>query len=88
MSCGAEGFAARRQYIIVWRGNVRRDMPGPDAKSPQERMQNSAVCKHVNKRLIARDDDAEYWECLDCGEIFEPGEGGGVVNIDGSLSDA
>lgn len=45
-------------------------------------------CKHVHKRLIARDEDAEYWECLDCGEIFEPGEDGGVVNLDGSLSDA
>jgi hypothetical protein len=45
-------------------------------------------CKHLRKQLIAKDEDAEYWECFDCGEIFEPGEDGGVVNIDGSLSDA
>jgi hypothetical protein len=45
-------------------------------------------CKHLRKRLIAKDEDAEYWECFDCGEIFEPGEAGGVVNLDGSLSDA
>jgi len=49
---------------------------------------NSARCKHLRKQLIAKDEDAEYWECFDCGEIFEPGEDGGVVNLDGSLSDA
>jgi hypothetical protein len=48
----------------------------------------TAPCKHLRKQLIAKDEDAEYWECFDCGEIFEPGEDGGVVNIDGSLSDA
>jgi len=48
----------------------------------------SENCKHARKRLIAKDVDAEYWECFDCGEIFEPGEAGGVVNLDGSLSDA
>ncbi|HLW98464.1 MAG TPA: hypothetical protein VKR82_07450 [Candidatus Acidoferrales bacterium] len=50
---------------------------------------NVAQCPHTRRRLIARDEDAEYWECLDCGEIYEPGESGGVVNLDsGSLSDA
>jgi hypothetical protein len=57
-----------------------------EPKSAEAR--NSAPCKHLRKQLIARDEDAEYWECFDCGEIFEPGEDGGVVNIDGSLSDA
>jgi len=49
---------------------------------------NSTPCKHLRKQLIAKDEDAEYWECFDCGEIFEPGEDGEVVNMDGSLSDA
>jgi hypothetical protein len=49
---------------------------------------NTTRCKHLRKQLIAKDEDAEYWECFDCGEIFEPGEDCGVVNIDGSLSDA
>jgi len=48
----------------------------------------SARCKHARNRLIAKDEDGEYWECLDCGEIYEPGENGGIVNLDGSLSDA
>ena len=32
------------------------------------------VCKHERKRLIAKDDNAEYVECLACGEILEAGE--------------
>jgi hypothetical protein len=63
-------------------------MAEPDIKPPAGKPVESENCKHVRKRLIAKDEDAEYWECLDCGEIFEPGEDGGVVNLDGSLSDA
>lgn len=64
-------------------------MTAPHDKPPADKMVDSANCKHVRKRLIAKDEDAEYWECLDCGEIFEPGEtGDSVVNLDGSLSDA
>jgi hypothetical protein len=33
-----------------------------------------SVCKHEHKRLIAKDDLAQYFECLDCGEILEAGE--------------
>ena len=32
------------------------------------------TCRHPRTRLIARDDDAQYVECLDCGKILEAGE--------------
>jgi hypothetical protein len=60
--------------------------PGTEARAKDD--MSSARCQHLRKRRIAKDEDAEYWECFDCGEIFEPGESGGVVNLDGSLSDA
>jgi hypothetical protein len=48
-----------------------------------------ASCRHVRTQLIAKDSDAEYVECLDCGVILEAGEreeqGPG---FDESLSDA
>jgi hypothetical protein len=59
-----------------------------DPKSAEKTPSTGARCKHLRKQLIAKDEDAEYWECFDCGEIFEPGDDGGVVNLDGSLSDA
>jgi hypothetical protein len=48
-----------------------------------------ATCRHARTQLIAKDSDAEYVECLDCGAILEaaereePGPG-----FDESLSDA
>ena len=48
------------------------------------------TCQHGRRQLIAKDKDAQYEECLDCGEILEAGEiekkeGAG---FDESLSDA
>jgi len=48
----------------------------------------SASCAHPRTRVIAKDQDAEYRECLVCGEIFEAGEQPPTPGIDGSLSDA
>jgi hypothetical protein len=45
-------------------------------------------CKHTRTRLIAKDDDLQYFECLDCGEILEAGELNGGSNFGESLSDA
>jgi hypothetical protein len=45
-------------------------------------------CKHKRTRLIAKDDDAQYVECLDCGEIIEAGERRETAGFDESLSDA
>jgi hypothetical protein len=37
-------------------------------------MNEIATCLHTRTRLIAKDKDAEYVECLNCGAIFEIGE--------------
>ena len=48
---------------MLYSGQLLRDYFMPDA-----------LCKHLQKRLIAKDDDSQYWECLDCGEILEAAE--------------
>jgi hypothetical protein len=61
-------------------------------------------CEHRRTRLIAKDNDAQYVECMDCGEILETGEmkeapapatppqktaaGTATAGFDESLSDA
>jgi len=55
--------------------------PGRDKKNP-------VGCKHANTQLIAKDKDAEYVECLDCGAILEAGELPEPSGFDESLSDA
>lgn len=47
------------------------------------------ACKHLRTQVIARDQDAQYVECLDCGEILEAGElKNDATGFDESLSDA
>jgi hypothetical protein len=46
------------------------------------------ACQHTRTRLIAKDDDSQYVECLDCGEILETGELKDTTNFGESLSDA
>jgi Zn ribbon nucleic-acid-binding protein len=60
-------------------------------------MNDTPACRHLHTKLIAKDSDAEYVECLDCGAIVETGENSGEVakkeagkgpGFDESLSDA
>ncbi len=67
-------------------------MPDPADKKPGAESADGAPCAHPRTRVIAKDQDAEYRECLICGEIFEAGElpptSGAGGSVDGSLSDA
>jgi hypothetical protein len=51
-------------------------------------MSEPTPCPHRRTRLIARDQDGEYRECLDCGEILEKAELREPTPFDESLSDA
>jgi len=37
-------------------------------------MTQTPACKHERTRLIAKDNEAEYIECVDCGVILETRE--------------
>jgi transcription initiation factor TFIIIB Brf1 subunit/transcription initiation factor TFIIB len=37
-------------------------------------MTETLACKHPRTRLIAKDNEAEYIECVDCGAILETHE--------------
>jgi Zn ribbon nucleic-acid-binding protein len=32
------------------------------------------ACKHPKVRVVAREEDVEYVECLDCGQVFDSNE--------------
>jgi hypothetical protein len=54
---------------------------------------NQPACQHRRTRLIAKDNEAQFLECLDCGEILEAGEIARTekregAGFDESLSDA
>jgi hypothetical protein len=47
-----------------------------------------SACKHERTRLIAKDGEGQYVECLDCGEILESEELKDAPGASESLSDA
>ncbi len=53
-----------------------------------EPMPEPVHCPHQLTRLVARDQDAEYLECLDCGAILEKDELEEPPDFNESLSDA
>ena len=40
----------------------------PEKRSPMNE------CKHPRVQIVSRDDDAEFVECLECGEVFDSSE--------------
>jgi len=44
----------------------------PSADTPEKSMKQS--CRHARVRVVAREDDVEFVECQECGEVFEASE--------------
>jgi Zn ribbon nucleic-acid-binding protein len=41
---------------------------------PAEKRTEVKECKHPRVRIVAREEDVEFVECLECGEVFESSE--------------
>jgi hypothetical protein len=41
----------------------------PSAQKPMEK-----ICRHPRVRVVAREEDAEFVECQECGDVFEASE--------------
>ena len=44
-----------------------------------------AQCKHPRVQIVAREQDAEFVECLECGEIFDSSEFKDMIIEDSKL---
>jgi hypothetical protein len=47
--------------------------PIPPSQSPDKRSPMNE-CKHPRVQIVSRDEDSEFVECLECGDIFESSE--------------
>ena len=45
-------------------------------------------CKHPRVRVVAREEDAEFVECLECSEVFESSEFKDMQIEESKLKDA
>jgi len=41
---------------------------------PSENRSTMNECKHPRVQIVAREEDVEFVECLECGDIFESSE--------------
>ena len=47
----------------------------PDASiGPSQKPSPDGRCRHPRVEIVARDKDAEFVECKECGEVFEASE--------------
>ena len=46
----------------------------PTAKHPSKTTDMKKVCRHPRVRVVAREEDAEFVECQECGDVFESSE--------------
>jgi hypothetical protein len=46
----------------------------PKLPAPQPNVSTKQPCKHPRVQIVSRDEDAEFVECKECGEIFESSE--------------
>ena len=42
--------------------------------APSQNADPRQPCKHPRVQIVSREDDAEFVECLECGDIFESSE--------------
>jgi hypothetical protein len=54
--------------------NMNSNQNSPFAKRPPEPAAMEKTCRHPRVRVVARDDDAEFVECQECGDVFESSE--------------
>lgn len=47
--------------------------PNYPARPAQQKV-SPEPCKHPQVQIVSRDEDSEYVECKECGEIFESSE--------------
>ena len=43
------------------------------SQSPQEKI-SPERCKHPRVQIVSRDEESEYVECQECGDVFESSE--------------
>jgi hypothetical protein len=46
----------------------------PTAKRTPDPTDMKKVCRHPRVRVVAREEDAEFVECQECGDVFDSSE--------------
>jgi hypothetical protein len=53
--------------------HAAKSMTPSPSQSPQKKI-SPELCKHPRVQIVSRDEDSEYVECQECGDVFESSE--------------
>jgi hypothetical protein len=76
------------KFVLARSGRKKKPgfmTPTPPSQLPEKRS-DMAPCKHPRVQIVAREEDTEFVECKECGEIFESSEFKDMVIEDTKLS--
>ena len=48
--------------------------PSSISRRPPEQVSMEKTCRHPRVRVVARDEDSEFVECQECGDVFDSSE--------------
>lgn len=64
-----------------WRSHALRHGPKMNSSQnsritnrPSDQTSMEKLCRHPRVRVVAREDDVEFVECQECGDVFEASE--------------
>ena len=68
------GNSGEEQFAAPAKRRRPESMTTSRPAQPSVNSNDVAPCKHPRVRVVAREEDAEFVECLECGEVFESSE--------------
>lgn len=72
---GLRGDSANLYQIpIGQRANARYNLAQRPPEKRGQEPQMASPCKHPRVRVVSRQEDVEYVECVECGEVFDSDE--------------
>jgi len=67
-------FERRQRLWCAPNPNMNSSQNSPFAKRPSQQIPMEKLCRHPRVRVVAREEDAEFVECQECGDVFESSE--------------
>jgi hypothetical protein len=66
------GKSLRNLSLTKPEGSIQSGGRPPEWNGPPHPM--ASICKHPRVRIVSRQEDVEYVECIECGEVFDSDE--------------
>ena len=68
------GNSPNRRYHARLGTNMDPNQNSPITNRPPQKKVMEKLCRHPRVRVVAREEDAEFVECQECGDVFEASE--------------